>query len=184
MIFGHFRVRKCVSHQVTQLLWANLFLVRTLVITSNFSHTIKKNLACRKSPKYKVLFYWTFKAFLAFLLQHPHFTGVMTEIHWHSTGNFDEDLKAYFGHLHDRNSWYKHKVEKYLGKKGMDLFHNVQCIGWIPGLGKGIKFSVKSSDFRSIFEITWVACSYAWVFHSQNHWIYLSFNGGQYVILS
>ena len=49
----------------------------------------------------------------------------MTEIHWHSTGNFDEDLKAYFGHLHDRNRWYKHKVKKYLGKKGMDLFNNV-----------------------------------------------------------
>ena len=46
----------------------------------------------------------------------------MTEIHWHSTGNFDEDLKAYFGHLHDNNSWYKHKVQKYLGKKAMDLF--------------------------------------------------------------
>ena len=46
----------------------------------------------------------------------------MTEIHWHSTGNFDEDLKAYFGHLHDNNSWYKHKVQKNLGKKGMDLF--------------------------------------------------------------
>ena len=78
----------------------------------------------------KVKFYWIFKAFLAFLLQHPHFTGVMTEIHWHSTGNFDEDLKAYFGHLHDRNSWYKHKVKKYLGKKGMDLFQNIHIKFW------------------------------------------------------
>ena len=68
------------------------------------------------------------QAFLAFLLQHPYFTGVMTEIHWHSTGNFDEDLKAYFGHLHDNNSWYKHKVQKNLGKKGMDLFPSFKII--------------------------------------------------------
>ena len=36
---------------------------------------------------------------LTFLLEHPKLRGCREEFHWHKTGNFDNELKAYLGHL-------------------------------------------------------------------------------------
>ena len=39
---------------------------------------------------------------LTFLLQHPKINGYRQEIHWHDTGDFNRDLKAFLGHMGQR----------------------------------------------------------------------------------
>ena len=38
------------------------------------------------------------KAILTFLLQHPKIFGSREEFHWHDTGDFNRDFKAFLGH--------------------------------------------------------------------------------------
>ena len=38
------------------------------------------------------------KTMLTFLLQHPKIRGCREEFHWHDTGDFNRDFKAFLGH--------------------------------------------------------------------------------------